>query len=194
MDSIASHEAVGPRTKRAMDGTTFVRLVASAAAVLCLCAGTGVWAQQKQQVSYKVDAESTKYPQRHTIDVGDEPGHTVGIFEIHRTFAANAPVVNGLKLKETWTRGYSDYMQSNGLSTNYQTFVAENGDRFYAVSHTMGQADEAGKRSTLSVGQITGGTGKFAGMRGLVRAQGASDGKRGFNETQAEIEYWFVTQ
>ena len=84
-------------------------------------------------------------------------------------------------------------MQSNGLDTNYQTFTFRNGDRFYAVSHTMGQADEAGKRSTLSVGQITGGTGKFAGMRGLVRAQGASDGKRGFNETQAEIEYWFVT-
>ena len=76
----------------------------------------------------KVDAENTKYPQRHTIDVGDEPGHTVGVFE----------------------------------------------------------------RSTLSVGQITGGTGKFSGMRGLVRARGASDGKRGFNETQAEIEYWFV--
>ena len=59
------------------------------------------------------------------------------------------------------------------------------------MTRTMGQADAAGKRSTVSVGQITGGTGKFAGMKGLVRSQGASDGKRGFNETSSEIEYWF---
>ena len=152
---------------------------------------TGAWAQQKQKVFYKVGAENTKYPQRHTLEVGDEPGHTVGLYEIHRSFAANAPVVNGLKLKETWTRGYSDYVNNNGLSTNYQTFVAENGDRFFVQSRTMGQADASGKRSTVSVGQITGGTGKFAGMKGLVRSQGASDGKRSFNETSSEIEYWF---
>jgi hypothetical protein len=175
-----------------MDRTAFLRGVVAVAAALSLCCGSAAWAQQKQKVSYKVSAENTKYPQRHTIDAGDEPGHTVGIFEIHRTFAAEAPVVNGLKLKETWTRGYSDYVNNNGLSTNYQTFVAENGDKFYAVSRTMGHADDAGKRSTVSVGQITGGTGKFAGMRGLVRARGASDGKRGFNETQTDIEYWFV--
>ena len=72
------------------------------AAALSLGA-TGAWAQQKQKVSYKVGAENTKYPQRHTLEVGDEPGHTVALYEIHRSFAANAPVVNGVKLKETWT-------------------------------------------------------------------------------------------
>ena len=160
------------------------------AAALSLCA-TGAWAQQKQKVSYKVSAENSKYPQRHTLDAGDEPGHTLSLYEIHRSFAANAPVINGVKLKETWSRGYSDFVNNNGLSTNYQTFVGENGDRFFVVSRTMGQADGSGKRSTVSVGQITGGTGKFSGMRGLVRSQGASDGKRGFNETSSEIEYWF---
>lgn len=175
-----------------MNRTAFLRMALSFTAAISLCAATGAWAQQKQKVTYKVGAENTKYPQRTTIDVGDEPGHTIGIYEIHRTFGANAPVVNGVKLKETWTRGYSDYVNSNGLSTNYQVFVGENGDRFFALSRTMGQADAAGKRSTISVGQITGGTGKFAGMRGLLRAQGASDGKRGFNETASEIEYWFA--
>jgi hypothetical protein len=153
---------------------------------------TGAWAQQKQKVSYKVGAENTKYPQRVVIEVGDEPGHTISIYEIHRTFGANAPVINGVKLKETWTRGYSDYVSQNGLSTNYQTFVGENGDRFFALTRSMGHADATGKRSTVSVGQINGGTGKFSGMKGLVRAQGSSDGKRGFNETSTEIEYWLT--
>ena len=54
----------------------------------------------------------------------------------------------------------------------------------------MGQADAGGKRSTVAVGEIRGGTGKLAGMKGLVRSQGVSDGKAGYNETKSEIEYW----
>ena len=58
---------------------------------------------------YKVTAEDSKYTQRNTIDVGDEFGHQLVLFEIHRTFPSNAPVINGVKLKETWTRGYADW-------------------------------------------------------------------------------------
>jgi hypothetical protein len=47
-----------------------------------------------------------------------------------------------------------------------------------------------GKPSTTSVETITGGTGKLVGIRGMIRASGAADPKAGFNETQAEIEYW----
>src|SRR4029453_13009942 len=74
------------------------------------------WAQEKQKISYKVSAENAKYTQRNTIDVGDESGHQLILFEINRTFPSNAPVVNGVKLKETWTRGYANYVNSNGLS------------------------------------------------------------------------------
>jgi hypothetical protein len=171
---------------------TFLSIAIPLAAAFAL--GTsGAWAQQKQKVTYKIGAENTKYPQRHTLEAGDQPGHTLSLYEIHRVFGANAPVVNGLKLKETWSRGYGDFVNFNGLTVNYQTFIAENGDRFFASSRTMGHADAGGKRTTMSVGEITGGTGKFAGMRGMTRAQGASDGKRGFNETSAEIEYWFLS-
>jgi len=169
----------------------FLRIAIAFSAVLALGATPGAWAQQKQKVSYKVSAESSKYPVRHALDVGDEAGHVIAVYEIHRLFGANPPVVNGVRLKETWSRGYSDFINQNGLSTNYQVFVGENGDRFFTVSRTMGQADDSGKRNTVSVGHITGGTGKFSGMRGMTRSQGASDGKRGFNETSTEIEYWF---
>jgi len=153
---------------------------------------SSAWAQEKQKISWKVNAENSKYTQRNTIDVGDESGHQLVMFEIHRTFPTNAPVINGLKLKETWTRGYADYVDSNGLSTNYTVYVLDNGDKFYTHAGTMGQADAAGKRATVSVGKILGGTGKFAAMKGSVRSNGASDGKAGFNETQTEIEYWIA--
>jgi hypothetical protein len=56
----------------------------------------------------------------------------------------------------------------------------------------MGQADASGKRTTISVGEVTGGTGKLAGMKGLIRSTGVSDGAKGLNESKSEIEYWFV--
>jgi hypothetical protein len=173
-----------------------IRIVAhstlACAAALMLGSAPDAWAQQKQKISYKVTAESAKYPQRHTLEVGDGPGHTLSLFEIHRTFPSNAPVINGVKVKEIWTRGYGDYVDNNGASHNYSVYVLENGDKFFTKATTMGQANAAGRRTTSSVGEITGGTGKLVGMRGMLRATGASEGKAGINETQAEIEYWFA--
>jgi hypothetical protein len=147
-------------------------------------------AQQKQKVSYKVPAESTKYTQQLTIDVGDVPGHQVRVVEIHRTFPTNAPMINGVKLKEMLTRGVSDYTDYNGPSNSYSVYVLENGDKFFVRTLTLGQANAAGKRATTSVGTITAGTGALAGIQGMTRGSGASDPKAGFNENQAEIEYW----
>ena len=169
-------------------------LILASMAPLCLAVAlptSNASAQQKQKVSYKASAPNTKYTQQLTLDVGDVPGHQVRVFEIHRTFPSNPPVINGLKLKETWTRGYADYADFNGLSINYTIYVFDNGDKFYAMSRTMGQADTGGRRSTISVGELRGGTGKFVGVKGLVKSKGASEGKANFNETQSEIEFWF---
>ena len=159
---------------------------------LLLAFGAGE-ALAQQKVTFKVGADNSKYTQRQVLEVGDEPGHTVGIFEIHRTFPGDAPVIAGSKVKEAWTRGYSDYVtNNNGLSTNYTTYVLESGDRFTTYSNTMGHADKEGKRTTVGVGKIIGGTGKLAGIHGFVRANGVSDGKRNYNETTTEIEYWLA--
>lgn len=163
---------------------------ASAISLVALAAGDAL-AQQKQKVSYKVAAGDSKYLQRHTVEADDEPGHLMSIYEIHRKFPADGPAINGVRIKESFTRGYGDYMSSNGLSTNYTTFVLENGDKFFTKGLTLGQADAAGKRSTISVNNITGATGKLAGMKGILRGRGASDGKAGYNETSSELEYWF---
>jgi hypothetical protein len=149
-------------------------------------------AQEKQKVSYKTPAANTKYTQQLTMDIGDVSGHQVRAFELHRTFPTDAPVINGIKLKETWSRGVSDYTDYNGASNSYAIYVGENGDKFFARTITLGQANAAGKRVTTSVGTITGGTGKFAGIQGMTRGSGTSDPKAGVNEAQVEIEYWFA--
>ena len=168
-------------------------LILASMAPLCLAVAlpTGdASAQQKQKISYKASAPNTKYTQQLTLDVGDVPGHQVRVFEIHRTFPTDAPLINGVQIKETLTRGMSDYTDYNGPSNSYTVYVLENGDKFFARTATLGQANAAGKRSTISVGTITGGTGKLVGIKGTARSSGTSDPKAGFNENQAEIEYW----
>jgi hypothetical protein len=148
-------------------------------------------AQQKQHVSYKSPPENAKYTQQTIIDVGDVPDHQVRLFEIHRTYPANQPVVNGLKMVEQWTRGSSDYIDNNGSSVTYGIYVFENGDKLFTRSSLVAQSPAPGKLTNLVVGTITGGTGKLAGIQGLVRSTGSAEPKAGVNETQTDIDYWF---
>jgi hypothetical protein len=149
-------------------------------------------AQQKQRVSYMTTAENSKYTQQHVLDVGDVPGHQVRLYEIHRTFPNNAPVINGMKLKETWTRSVSDYVDGNGTSPGYNVYVLENGDKFFARSFTVSQSAGGGKNSATTVSQITGGTGKLVGVQGTVRSSSIAQPTAGVIETQTEIEFWIA--
>jgi hypothetical protein len=166
----------------------------AAAAVLGLTApmSVGAFAQQMQHVSYKSLPENTKYTQQNIIDVGDMAGHQVRLYEIHRTYPTNPPVINGLKLAEQWTRGTSDYIDNNGTGTTYGVYVMENGDKFFVRSSLVAQSPAPGKLTNLVTGTITGATGKLAGMQGVVRSMGSAEPKAGVNENQTDIEYWFA--
>jgi hypothetical protein len=52
--------------------------------------------------------------QQHAIDVGDVPGHQVRVYEVHSTYPSDAPVYNGVKVKESWNRSLSDYTDGSG--------------------------------------------------------------------------------
>jgi hypothetical protein len=163
------------------------RSTIAVAALLCL-AGNGL-AQEKQHVSFKASAENSKFTQQLTIDVGDMLNHVVRVFEIRSTFPNNAPVVNGLKLVEEWDRGFGDRIDGGGPATIYTVYVMENGDKFFVRNIGVVQ-NTAGKLTNTIVGNITGGTGKLAGIQGNSRAIGDFNYNTGFVETQIEIEYW----
>jgi hypothetical protein len=160
-------------------------------ALFCLVVtlpGSSVLAQQKQQISLKVPAENTKYTQQLNIDVGDGPNHIVRVFELHYTFPTNPPVINGVKVLEGWARGVADYHDGNGPDPLYLVYVMENGDKFFAQTAGVVQRNTE-KLAATQVGYITGGTGMFAGMQGIVRTSANFNFKTGFNESQTDIEY-----
>ena len=147
-------------------------------------------AQQKQHVSYNTPATQTTYTQQHIIDVGDIPGHQARLFEIQRTYGNDAPVINGMKLKEQWTRGMSDYIDNNGTALIYNVWILENGDKFFVRTNLVAQSSGDGRLVNMTSGLITGGTGSLARMRGIVRSHGPSEPKAGINANQTEIDYW----
>jgi hypothetical protein len=166
-----------------------VALFASAVAL----PATEAAAQEMQRVSYKTPAANSKYSVQHVLDVGDIPGHQVRLFELRRTFPTDAPTINGVKLKETISRGLSDYIDTNGANTNYVEYVMENGDKFFSRQTTVSQSTVAadGKRKNIATGSgvLTGGTGKFATIKGVVRTTNVFDAKAGINDGESEIEY-----
>jgi hypothetical protein len=145
----------------------------------------------QQRLVFKASAENTRYTQQHTIDVGDVPGHQVRLFEIHRTYASNAPVINGMKIVESWTRGVSDYTSNNGEGTTYGVYVLENGDKFFTRSSLIAvQSPGAGNLTATTVGPITGGTGTLARINGMARTATSANPQAGTIETQFDVEYW----
>jgi hypothetical protein len=99
-------------------------------------------------------------------------------------------MINGIKLVESWSHGISDYTDGNGLNPGYNMYVLENGDKFYTRYTCVATCTGEGKLDSKCVAPITGGTGKFANIRGVIRSANTADPKAGFNENQTEIEYW----
>jgi hypothetical protein len=152
-------------------------------------------AQEKIKYSFGGKAASTKYVQQHSIDVGDVPGHQLRLAELVATYAADAPEYGGVKAVEGRTRLTSDYTDNSGRMLIYVVLHMANGDRIYqraeGLTHTSVAADGSRKTAYSTVTTITGGTGKFATIRGLLRTTGFTDFKVGTSGASTEGEYWF---
>jgi len=164
-----------------------------AVAVLSLLGASQGWAQEKHRFSYK--SPPGKYLQRVAIDLGDVPGHQAAIYEVQYKFTSDAPVYDGVKVVEIFVRGTSDTIAGSGSSILYSTSVMENGDKIFTQSNMLlnatVNADGSRQARMTTVGKITGGTGKFKGIRGSIRAAGTTDFKTGTSDQQNEVEYWF---
>jgi hypothetical protein len=164
-------------------------------ASLMLLGTSASWAQQRQVVKFDAPAANTKYTEQHSIPVGDVAGHDIRIFENIRTFPKDPLVIGDVRVKEWWTHGFTDFIETNGLGTAYHTLLMENGDKIFIrvnfVAQSVVSADGSKKgANNLIAGPITGGTGKFLGIRGMLRLAASFDPKSGFNESKGEIDYW----
>jgi hypothetical protein len=156
--------------------------------LLAIALPTGLaFAQEKQHVSYKTTAETSKYTQQLNLNAADIPNHVVRAFELHRV-PTNPPVIGGVKLVEDTNWGLTDLVDGNGSATVYSVYAMENGDKFFARANLVIE-NSGGKLTATQVGGITGGTGKLAGIQGSTLVVTHFDIHSGFNEAQTDIEY-----
>jgi hypothetical protein len=153
-------------------------------------------AQEKQKYSFKSPPSATKYEEQHAIDVGDVPGHQVRVYSLHSVYTDEAPVYDGVKVKESWTRASSDYTEGNGRTQGYTIADLENGDKVFGrlegITQTTVGADGSKVAKTNVVTTLTGGTGKFKGIHGTLRTVATTDFKT-YGGNVAEGEYWIET-
>jgi len=168
---------------------------ASLGLALALLAAPNVSAQEKCKLIWESPAADTKYTQQLTLDVGDISGHQVRVREIHRVYRNDKPNCEGLKRTESWDRGFSDYIDRNGRAWGYSVITLENGDKIYTewTGSSQTTVGQDGSKDGLfeGVARWTGGTGKYATVRGFERNHGKFNLDKGLNETKDEVEYWF---
>lgn len=157
--------------------------------------GPAAFAQDKCSSSLDMMAATSEYTEQHALEVDDLPGHKVRIYQIHRTYPDAETGCFGMKPKESWTQGISDYVGVTGSTWGYTTTLMENGDKVFSrwsgTTHTVGEGDSR-KTTFTGVVTYTGGTGKYEGLRGLGRTQVKADIEAGVNEGRTDAEYWFV--
>jgi len=179
-----------------MKKTIFGNISISIAVVvvaLILFGATAGWAEQRR-VSYKWPAANANYTKQYTIDV--DTSHQLRIFELRFSFPENPPMFDGVKVKEEWLRGSSDYVNLNGRVSGHGEFIMENGDKIYywadGVSQTIMNPDGTKKSTSTMTKHVGGGTGKFISISGVLRHKAIFDPKTGFNEGENEGEYWMA--
>ena len=180
---------------RKMVQSRFKRLLLLALGTgLVFFSGSNAQAQEKYAISFTSLAKNATYTQQYAIAVGDVPGHKIRIFEVRRMYPQNPPVFEGVPVKEAWRQGYSDYVDVNGPAWGYDNYILENGDRIFlqwvGTSAALGNTGGPKKSEYIGILTITGGTGKFLGIRGMLKENLVFSPDSGFNEAQTVGEYW----
>jgi hypothetical protein len=151
-------------------------------------------AQTRHAVSFKTPAKDATYKQQYSIDVGDVPYHKVRIYELHRSYTDNAPKFEGVALKEIWRRGYSDYTDVSGRAWGYDVYVLASGEKIFlrwsGTSAAPGAPGKKGNSMFVGILTITGGTGKFLGIRGTLKETVIFSPESGLNEALTQGDYW----
>jgi hypothetical protein len=153
-------------------------------------------AQQRQQFSFTPPPGTSKYEEQHIIDVGDVPGHQVRVYSEHAVYPQEAPVFDGVKVKEGWLRAMSDYTNLSGHVHGYVVDVMENGDKIFGrwegLTQTTINPDGSKASEVWGVTTLTGGTGKFKGLRGTLHGSSKIDFKGSPLPSSPTVgEYWF---
>jgi hypothetical protein len=161
---------------------------------------TAASAEERCKLSWESAAGTSKYIQQLNIDVRDMPGHQVGVFELHRSYPDAKANCEGYKFAESWHHGLRDVVDRNGRVWGHVVYILDNGYKIFAeISGTVQTevgADGTARTIYDGAGTWTGGTGRYASVRGIQREHLTVEYVPGGGEVRPSsgsnnAEYWF---
>ena len=154
---------------------------------------TTSWAQQEYTLDEAPKSKS-EYLREHVVDVGDRPGHQLRVYEIRYEYPGQDFAFAGVKVKESFTRGMSDYTNWSGSFSTYTVHMLEDGSKIFSRStgttQSTTKADGTRAFKFSFVADFTGGTGRFRGIRGQQRGSGERAAGANSLTQQSSGEYW----
>jgi hypothetical protein len=175
--------------------------IRAAAAVLLAIAPHAIGiasAQERFKLQYNHVGQSSKYLAQQAYDVGDQPGHQVRIYKVQRTYSEESTlVIRGVRVKSSEANGYSDYTNGIGPIWGYEVWTMEDGGKVFLTytGSTFSEPTETGSRRGIatSATRITGGTGAWKSLRGMMHSASKfdSDPQKGYSQADNKGEYWF---
>lgn len=169
-------------------------LVGLVGALLTMTIPVTAHCQQLHKIVYERPADSTEYTQQMRINVGDVPGHQVRVYELKATYKDDSVNFLGVPVVEEWNRGFSDYTNTNGRHSGYCLFVMRNGDKIHCrlegTTHSASNTQGSQTVTYAGITTLTGGTGRFQGIRGTLRYSGFYDPIADRSGDKSEGEYW----
>jgi len=121
--------------------------------------------------TYTVKCRTTGHlPKVHVIEVGDVPGHILGVSELAGVQSCDDGSVATYSAKS-----FFDYIKGNGESLSYSLATYEDGSTLWGKWQNTITSDPDGKTSSWEgTTESIGGTGRFEGIQG----SGSYTGKR----------------
>ncbi len=127
--------------------------------------------------------ETGHLPKVHSLEVGDLPGHLIGVAELVGVLSCDDGSVATTSNKASW-----DYIKGSGKALGYWVATFEDGSTFWATLHTITTLNPDGKTSNWEAPfEYIKGTGRFQGIQG----SGSAIGKRFTPVPGVAAQYYF---
>jgi hypothetical protein len=151
-------------------------------------------AQERREIAYDAANAQVRVVQSTRVAVGDVAEHALRLYEVRRTFTGRAPVFDGTRATQMWEQGVADTVDHNGSESAYITFVLEDDNRVFGryAGSVQSYRWPDGSRHYDHVGVITltGGSGRFASLRGTIRVRAAVDPGADSSQIESKGSYW----
>jgi hypothetical protein len=171
-------------------------LLRSCAIALAVALGAaGAAESSRYPLSYDAAAAETASIKRYEIEAGDVARHVLRLFETRRVFTRRPPVFDGVRATEMRERGTADLIDQSGTQSAYVTYLLEDGNRVFGrYSGTIRSArwpDGSWHHEIQGRIELTGGTSRFAALRGHVQVRFTLDPGAESSQGESLGEYWF---